>query len=163
MSTNDQLPGARAALCELNRATVRRSFEIIPSGADDRAAEMVTDDYVNHAPGQQPPECRVPGPGGLAAAIRWINAAFSDLRFSEKLLVSEEYHAAFHCVMTARQTGAFAGLPPTERAVSITQTHLFRICGGRIAEHWLTQDDGLGLLRQLGTPAYSLSGGIVSG
>ncbi|HLH69077.1 MAG TPA: ester cyclase [Candidatus Dormibacteraeota bacterium] len=157
MSTNDQLSGARTALREVNRATVRRAFEIISSGAADRAAEVVTDEYVNHAGIQQPPQCRVPGPAGFAAAIRWINAVFSDLRFNEKLLVCDENHAAFHCVMTGRQTGTLGGIAPTGRAVSIAQTHLFRMAGGRIAEHWLTQDD-VGLLQQIGVPAGTVSG-----
>jgi ketosteroid isomerase-like protein len=157
MSTGDQPLGARTALREVNRATVRRTFEIISSGADDRAAEVVTDEYVNHAGAQQPPQCRVPGPAGFAAAIRWINAVFSDLRFDERLLVCDEDHAAFHCVMTGRQTGALGSIPPTGRVVSIVQTHLFRMRGGRIAEHWLMQDDA-GLLEQIGVPTEVVSG-----
>jgi predicted ester cyclase len=153
--SSDQPSEAKTVLCEMNRATVRRTFEIISSGADDRAAEVVTDDYVNHAANQQPPECRVPGPAGFAAAIRWINAIFSDLQFEEKLLTCDEDHAAFHCVMTGRQTGMLGGIVPTGCTVSIAQTHRFRMVGGRIAEHWLTQNE-VSLPQQMGTPAGTI-------
>lgn len=133
----------------MNRNTIRRNFEIVASGAADRAAEVVTDDYVNHESGRQPPECRVPGPAGFAAAIRWLNSIFSDLEFDEKLLICEGDYAALHCVMSGRHTGAVGGMPPTGRRVSVRQIQLFRLSGGRIAEHWMTQDD-LSLLSQLG-------------
>lgn len=131
-----------------NKDVIRRNFEIVAAGEADRAAEVVTGDYINHESGRQPPECRVPGPAGLAAAIRWLNSIFSDVEFSEQFLICEGDLAAFHGTLSGRHTGAAEGMPPTGRRVWVRQTHMFRLSDGKIAEHWMTQDD-LSLLEQL--------------
>jgi predicted ester cyclase len=49
----------------------------------------------------------------------------------------------------ARHTGTFMGLPATGREYTITETHVFRIADGKVAEHW-RDADMLGLMQQLG-------------
>jgi predicted ester cyclase len=46
-------------------------------------------------------------------------------------------------------TGAFQGIPPTNKQVAFSEITLDRIVDGKVAEHWLELDQ-LGLLQQLG-------------
>jgi predicted ester cyclase len=41
------------------------------------------------------------------------------------------------------------GIPPTGKQVTISETHISRIAGGKVAERW-SQWDTLGMLQQLG-------------
>jgi predicted ester cyclase len=45
--------------------------------------------------------------------------------------------------------GAFLGVPPTNRQVSVPAVHITRLVEGTIREHWSLMDD-LGLMQQLG-------------
>lgn len=50
---------------------------------------------------------------------------------------------------TARHTGEFQGLPPTQKQIKISIMHIDRIEDGKIIEHW-GQGDAQGLMQQLG-------------
>jgi predicted ester cyclase len=50
----------------------------------------------------------------------------------------------------ATQSGEFMGMPPSGKTYSIEELHLFRLAGGKVAEHW-HQIDAMGMLKQLGT------------
>jgi predicted ester cyclase len=41
------------------------------------------------------------------------------------------------------------GRPPTGRSFAVEHVHVYRLEGGRIAEHWGVRDD-LGMLRAIG-------------
>ena len=45
--------------------------------------------------------------------------------------------------------GAFQGIPPTGKQMKVTGIDMWRVEGGKCAEHWLEMDT-LGLLQQLG-------------
>jgi len=51
-------------------------------------------------------------------------------------------------VGAAHTGGELFGVPPAGRHVSFTETHIVRLRGDRVCEHWL-QVDLLGLLNQL--------------
>ena len=51
--------------------------------------------------------------------------------------------------MSGRHTGSLMGQGPTGREFAVRHVYIWRIEGGRIAEHWGSRDD-LGLLGQLG-------------
>src|SRR5215213_1400393 len=57
---------------------------------------------------------------------------------------------AFRLRMRGTHRGAFAGIPPTGKAVNYTAIGFVRVADGKIAERWL-QIDATGLLRQLGS------------
>lgn len=50
---------------------------------------------------------------------------------------------------TATHLGAFQGLPPTGKQISLSIMHIDRIENGKIVEHW-GQGDALGMMQQLG-------------
>lgn len=45
--------------------------------------------------------------------------------------------------------GLLMTVPPTGKAYTVQQIHIFRIEHGKIAEHWAVRDD-LGMMQQLG-------------
>jgi predicted ester cyclase len=55
---------------------------------------------------------------------------------------------------TGTHLGDLMGAPPTGKRFTILETHVFRVCNGRLAEHWgLT--DFMSMLEQLGFIASS--------
>ena len=64
-------------------------------------------------------------------------------------MIAEDDRVAARVTASARQVGEFMGIPPSGRSYTIGEIHIFRVRGGRIAEHW-HQADLLGMMRQLG-------------
>jgi predicted ester cyclase len=115
----------------------------------------------------QPPSSRVAGPDGFYSTALWLRAAFADLRYDIHHAVADGDLVAVNSTMNGRHTAPWAVyaedgtldtvFPPTNRVFAMTQSHWFRVEGGRIVEHWANRDD-LGMGRQLGwippSPAF---------
>jgi predicted ester cyclase len=115
----------------------------------------------------QPPSSRVAGAAGFYATALWLRAAFADLRYDVHHTIAEGDLVAVNSTMNGRHTAPWAVyaedgtldtvFPPTNRVFAMTQSHWFRVEGGRIVEHWANRDD-LGMGRQLGwippSPAF---------
>lgn len=136
----------------------RDHFTAMASGDIDLARRCLAPDHVNHMAAEEPPACAQPGVPGFLATSAWLRLAFADLRFDVLHLVSEEEMTAAHVRMTGRQEGPFVvfpagkppvAFPPTGRAISVRQCHLFTIRGDRHVEHIAVRDD-LGMMTQLG-------------
>ncbi len=52
-------------------------------------------------------------------------------------------------VFRGTHEGDFLGIPATGNRVTMEAIHIYRLSGGRLAEHWVARDD-LGMMRQLG-------------
>jgi predicted ester cyclase len=78
----------------------------------------------------------------------WL-AAFPDLRFEIEQVIAEHDLVATRCTMRGTHTGAWLGVAPTNRAVSVRMSVTQRIAGGRIVEDWVLVES-LGLFQQLG-------------
>jgi predicted ester cyclase len=118
---------------EANKDLIRAYVETIFNQRQvDRAEELVAPDYVDHAalPGQAP---------GLEGAKRkWAMylAGLPDLQVTIEELVAEDDKVAVR--------RSYAGTHRGLGGISI-----FRLAGGKIAEHW-EQLDRLALMQQLG-------------
>jgi predicted ester cyclase len=67
-------------------------------------------------------------------------------------MIAEGGEVAVRLTSHAVQVGEFMGLPPSGKAYTIGEIHIFRIRDGRVSEHW-HQADFLGMMRQLGAIA----------
>jgi len=130
---------------EDNKALVGKLYDGFSRGDLEGVMALIADDAVDHAlpPGIPPTK------DGIRQAIGAWLGAFSDLRITPELLVSEGDLVAVHSRVTGRMTGEMMGLSPTGKSMEITTTEIFRVQDGRLAERWATEDN-LGMFTQLG-------------
>jgi steroid delta-isomerase-like uncharacterized protein len=124
---------------------VRAQRELFESGNVEVAGELLSDDFVDHAAPDGAPR----GADGIKGIVRMLHGAFDDLRYE----IDDVFEAGDRVAMRSRVSGVhngdLFGHPPSGRSFESQQIHIFRVAGGRIAEHWATRDD-LGMFRQLG-------------
>jgi len=75
--------------------------------------------------------------------------AFPDLYFTVEDLIAEGDEVVARVTMSGTQHGAFMGIPPTGKHVTITGIDINRFVGGKSVEHWVEMDT-LGMMQQLG-------------
>jgi predicted ester cyclase len=130
-----------------DKRLVRRALEELYAGADLALAdELVHPDFVDHEPAHadQPT-----GPESVKRTVRELHGMFGDLSFDVEDEIAEGDKVVQRVTMRGRHTGRLMGLEPTGKTFAVRHVYIWRIAGGRIAEHWGTRDD-LGLLGQLG-------------
>jgi steroid delta-isomerase-like uncharacterized protein len=137
---------------EDNKNLVRRYMEVDVNEANIEAAnELVTRDFLFHFPGSPAPMDRA----GLAQTTLLFHAGFPDQHTTVDDILAEGDKVAARFTFRGTQTGAFQGIPPTGKAVTMNGMAIWRIADGKIAEHWVLFD-ALGMMQQLGViPAPS--------
>lgn len=88
------------------------------------------------------------GPEGVAAKLAALWLAFPDGRFEPFEIVAAGDRVAVRSRLVGTQSGPFGPLPASGRVIDIAFFDLYRVAGGRIAEHWHVFDEA-GLMRQL--------------
>lgn len=134
-----------------NRAVVRRFFEELWNGRRlDLACELFADDCVTHQlrSGAEP-VASARDPETLKGHVAEWLGAFPDLSFGVEEMVAEGDRVASRLLMRGTHAGAWLGVAPTGRRVSVRMFTVHRIAGGKIVEDWVLVES-LGLLQQLG-------------
>jgi steroid delta-isomerase-like uncharacterized protein len=132
-----------------NKSVVLRSEkELWSNGNLAVADELYSPDFVCHFIAG--PEWR--GLEGIKGEVRQHRASFPD--WSERVddIVAEGDRVVIRFTSTGTQRGAFAGIAPTGRKVTIQEVAIFRLADGKIVEQWGFPDIH-GLLEQLGAPS----------
>jgi steroid delta-isomerase-like uncharacterized protein len=137
---------------DANKDVVRRHYEELFNQRDlDMAAEITSEDYVEHGVaafaervGDRPDPVE-----GLRETVRWLTAAFPDLRIEVEDLVAEGDKVLAYITMRGTHRGEFQGIEPSGRSFEVKAMHLFRIRDGKAVEHWAVRED-LPMLLQLG-------------
>jgi predicted ester cyclase len=104
--------------------------------------EIFTETYLQRS-GRNPP--------GLAAHIesaRRLYAALPDLHLVVEDRIFGGDKIVARCSYTGTQRGTFLGIAPTGREIEFGTIDIWRVEGGKLAEHW-DQVDFAGILRQL--------------
>lgn len=122
---------------------VRRSA-VASGGNPDAVDKLVTQDFTPHSWGNMPS-----GPEPLKQAIRRVHAGLTDVSFKIEDMIAEEDRIAVRVTAHGAHTGDFMGLPASGKEYTISETHIFHIRDGKVAEHW-RDADMLGMMRQLG-------------
>jgi predicted ester cyclase len=127
------------------RFVVSRYVYATNIGELDRFDEFVDPSFVDHnaLPGQKP------GIEGLKDAYRMFSSAFSDLWYTFEALVAEGDLVAGRGVIEGRHTGAFMGMPATNKVIRWTGTRMFRVVDGKVTDGWIDLDM-FGMMMQMG-------------
>jgi len=131
---------------EAHKTSARRFYDEV-FNKKNRAAidEFIEPNQVDHA---APPGT----PGGLAGAKQTIGmylTAFPDLHFTVEDMIAEGDKLVPRLTVRGTQQGAFMGIPPTGKHVTVTAIDISRMAGGKSVEHWIEMDT-LGMMQQLG-------------
>jgi steroid delta-isomerase-like uncharacterized protein len=140
---------------EANEALVRQYVQQVENGHNLAALdEFMSDDLVDHSV----PPGLPPGREGTRQVFTMYIAAFPDLQATIDDLIAAGDKVVIRGTVCGTHQGELMGIPATRKRVTFTGIHIFRIAGGKIAEHWLEMDT-LGLLQQLGAvPAPAQAG-----
>jgi len=130
---------------EDNKNIVRRFFEEGPSKGDLSAAnELLAPNFALHTPLPS-----APGIQGMNDVITACRAAFEHLNVTIDDMLADGDRVAARFTACGMHKGAFMGLPPTGKSITMTGIEIFRIENGKIAELW-GEANLLGLMQQLG-------------
>ncbi len=129
-----------------NSNVVRRFIEeVLNQGKVDAAGQFFWEDMVEQVPfpGQGP------GLEGLKDVLRGLRAAFPDMHWTVQEQIAEGDKVLSRFEWTGTHRGAFLGVPPTDRSVTVWGMVIDHFQGEKIKDTRLIMDT-LGLLRQLG-------------
>ena len=137
---------------EQNKQLVLRWKEAFWNGKGDLnlVDEFFAPDIVCHMGG-------IPGPIRGREAFKQLLAAFDNIHERPEFVIAEGDMVVIRESAGGKHTkGAFQGIPPTGKEVTVTNNEIDRIVDGKIVEQW-AQLDMLGLMQQLGvlpTPGH---------
>lgn len=114
-----------------NEAVVRRVMEeIVNNGNLDAIEDSFAPDYVDH---------NLPGEGPHRDELKrhhaMIRAAFPDWRTSGEYIPAEGDRVVYRGTNSGTHEGNFMGVPPTGKRYSVDEIHVYRVAGGKVAEH----------------------------
>jgi len=104
-------------------------------------------DFVDH--GADVPVGMPPGPAGAIQYVAGALKRYPDLHIKIEDMIAEDDKVAVRLTAHGTHRGDFMGLPATGKQYTISETHIFHMRDGKVAEHW-RDADMLGLMRQLG-------------
>ncbi len=114
-----------------NVAVVRRLVDLwYRPEASDELAEVLTDDYVHHAPRGDLNAAE------LAEQLRLISAAFAGITYEIDHVVAEADRVAVFVTVRATHAGNFFGVAATGQEVVMSGATFCRLAHGRVAEDW---------------------------
>jgi predicted ester cyclase len=143
------LPAASArhrSSTEANKTLVRQSLEEMFNQGNVAAVDKyVAADYVEHQTMPGIP----PGREGLKQVITTLRQAFPDMHITIDDVIAEGDKVVVRSSLQGTQKGAFMGIAPTGKTVTMTGIDILRLQNGIAVEHWGNEDD-LGMMQQLG-------------
>ena len=144
VATTTSPSSARADTTE-NKAVVMKSVEALWSRGDLTSADALYDStFVSH--NIVGPEWR--GIEGIKDAVRRHRSAFPDWRERVEDIIAEGDRVVIRFTATGTQRGAFVGIAPTNRHVTVKEMSIYRLVNGKIVEQW-GMPDVFGLQTQL--------------
>jgi steroid delta-isomerase-like uncharacterized protein len=143
-----------AATPESNKDVIRKLYAAYNAGDWAALDAIIASDAIDHdaTPGQ------APGRAGIVEALKSFRAAFADPVVIDQLVASGN-EVADRLHLDSTQTGAFFGLPPSDKPVHIEAIEIWQIENGQVVEGWHIENI-LQLLIQIGAvPSPSGRGG----
>ena len=135
---------------EENKALFQRLIQLQVNGDLNTVDQVIAPNWVNHDPSMPP----LQGYEGFKQLTMLFRSAFPDGQVEIEDMLAEGDKVAARFRLRGTNSGSFMGMPPTNKAVDITATGIFRAVDGRMTEHWMNFDM-LSLLQQLGVVPVS--------
>jgi steroid delta-isomerase-like uncharacterized protein len=149
---------------EANIHLIQRFWQTSERGNIDEMAAFWAPDAVNHGGQTRHSQRRPPtGPESLKRVFTSLLTAFPDRKYIIEDVIATGDKVV--CRLTVSGThqgvpalpvegGMLMTVPPTGKAYTVQQIHIFRVENDKIAEHWAVRDD-LGMMQQLGVVTIS--------
>ena len=130
-----------------NKALVRRyAEEVLNQSNLDLFDEIFAPDFVQY--GADPDQ--VSGVEDLRQFFIMLRCGFPDFQVTiEDLFAAEGDKVVLRFTFRGTHQGAFMGVAPTGKQVTMTGIDIFHIADGKIVELW-NEEDVLGMMQQLG-------------
>ena len=132
---------------EVNKQLVLRWKTERNAGNVRVADDLCAPDVVLHMSGLP-----TPGPVCGLEAFKPLFAAYLaafEFHSMPEFLIAEGDIVAIHEIFQLKHVGAFQGIPPSGKDLTVASAEIYRIANGKFVECWV-EADMLGLLRQLG-------------
>lgn len=138
---------------ENNKAALIRHFEeVLNQGQLHVIDEIYTDDYTLDAPvssdGQSRDRSLTQGREQLKQRVTLFRTAFPDIHFSTDEIIGEGNSVVVRYTYRGTHKGAFAGLQPTGRSISVMGILIAHLKDGKIQEA-VSVFDSADLMKQL--------------
>jgi predicted ester cyclase len=125
--------GRHAMSAGENKALVRRLLERVRDGWSPAVIEeFFAPSYRRHLNPTTAPLTRE----GQRARANRLRAAFPDATVTLEDIFAEGDRVAYRLTIRATHQGAFQGIPPTGKQVTVSFTAIVRIEDGRLVEEW---------------------------
>ena len=120
-------------MSEINKNLIRTLYsDVMGEGNMKIADEIFHKNYVDHMPIMETPDRK-----GLLKSVQAARRAFPDVRPTIIAEISEGDWVAIAVHADAgKHQGSYMGIPPTNREVTWTETHFWKIENGKIREHY---------------------------
>lgn len=135
---------------EANKALAQRLIDGFNSGNLDVLIELSATDFVNHAAPPGMPTTRE----GWKEVATMFRTAFPDMHVHVDDMIAEGDQVVMRYTGSGTHQGELMGIPPTNKAVTITGILIGRIRDGKFVERW-DEVDMLGMMQQLGAISSS--------
>ena len=119
--------------------------EVFNKGIFDVLGELLAPDYAI----EDAPPGTAQGAEGVKQIVTMFRGAFPDLQISLDELVAEGDSVAARSTTRGTHRGAFMGIEPTGRSISMPTLTLVHLRDGRLVRSWV-KNDVAALMRQLG-------------
>ena len=117
-------------------AIERQHTEIWSKGNLGVIAEIYTEDFVGHFPGGR----LVNGHDGIQSTVESHRQAFPDWHEDVIRILVDGHFAVSQFRSSGTHQGEFLGHPASGNRIEITETCIYRMVDGRIAEQWVYPD-----------------------
>lgn len=129
----------------MTKDLIRKFYEdVLVAGDQDALDEIATPNYIEHDP--------LPGQGdglqGLKERTTMLRESLA-VRFTIEDVIQSDDKLVVRWTNSGTHVGEFLGIPPTKKSFSVAGIDIYRLEGGRLAEHWHVIDQ-LSMLQQLG-------------
>ena len=119
-------------------------LDAMNNGRPEEVADLVTEDFVDHAAPPGIPQ----GREGYVATLRFVTEVLK-IRYAVHDIVADGDKVAVRATAHGVHNSDHLGFPATGRPYAMPTMHLFRAEGDLLAEHWGVRDE-LAVLWQVG-------------